>query len=102
MHFTLVIIRYLAFGTNRVFSCDAPKVIQSIQNGGSTESVLELIFRECNHVDRTEWVTNKSLRSMSVGDEVIIFNGEQMRRFSCEVIGWKEILSTEETSVRIA
>lgn len=49
--------------------------------------ILEYIFRQCNHVDGSEWIQNKGLRSFSVGDMVVL-NGQI---WVCCGAGWKEI-----------
>lgn len=53
----------------------------------STLEQLEFIFRQCNHVDGSEWIQNKELRSLSVGDMVVL-NGQV---WVCCDVGWKEM-----------
>lgn len=50
-------------------------------------AVLERVFRETNHVDGTEWIANKKLRSMMIGDVVIIDD----KYYLCEMVGWREL-----------
>jgi hypothetical protein len=45
---------------------------------------LVLAFRQMNHVDGNEWIADKSLRSMMVGDVAVV--GEQA--YSCEPASW--------------
>lgn len=54
-----------------------------------TEDKLEIIFRQCNHVDNTEWIAGQKLRSMSVGDTVVLDG----KLWKCSPVGW-EILQT--------
>ena len=59
----------------------------------SVEGALELLFRELNHVDRTELISAlpdyKSLRSMCVEDEVLFRGpGGWRRQYRCEPMGW--------------
>ena len=60
------------------------------------DSILDLIFRQCNHVDGNEWIEGKKLRSMSVGDMVKLtfdlgYLGERVDLFCCQNIGWKKL-----------
>lgn len=59
--------------------------------------ILDYIYRQCNHFNNEEWIHGKKLRSMSVGDMVLIedFNGfrgvTQRDLFVCCMVGWKQI-----------
>lgn len=57
--------------------------------GLEVHMILDHIFRQCNHVDGTEWISTSGIkaRSLSCGD-VVEFDG---RFFLCESIGWGEI-----------
>lgn len=57
--------------------------------GLATEQCLDTIFRQCNHVDGTEWAAHcgLKLRSLSCGD-VVCVDG---RYFICESFGWYEV-----------
>ncbi len=62
------------------------------------EPVLELIFRQCNCVDGTEWISTQKelkLRSMSVGDMVLLkyngFHSMVTQLWVCCMTGWKNI-----------
>jgi hypothetical protein len=63
------------------------------------EEALEILFRELNHVDGNELISdpdfrfaNPNLRSMSVGD-VVTFRapGGVRKDYVCEGLGWMEI-----------
>lgn len=56
----------------------------------SHDKILAHVYRECNHVDDSEWIAGKTLRSMSVGDEVAIDGSVYL----CEVVGWKKLENT--------
>lgn len=63
----------------------------------STDEALEIVFRQLNHVDGKELISEpqyKGLRSMSVGDTVR-FSGPSgwVKTFVCEGSGWKETAS---------
>lgn len=60
-----------------------------IPEGASAEDALEVIFRQCNHVDGNEWISKAGFkaRSLSCGDLVTIDG----RHFICEGIGWLEV-----------
>ena len=59
------------------------------------EEALELIFRQLNHVDGSELISQEGYegyRSMSVGDVVnFVGIGGVRRWFVCEGLGWAEI-----------
>lgn len=69
------------------------------------ENLLEIIFRECNHVDGTEWIANKKLRSMSVGDMVIVdkwtddYEPDDPVHWVCMMSGWKRLEDLEITPI---
>lgn len=58
--------------------------------------VLDLIYRQCNHVNGEEWIKGKKLHSMSVGDMVLLAcpfnrgNDTVTQLFICCGVGWKE------------
>lgn len=70
----------------------------------TVEEALEIIFRQCNHVDGSELISSEafrasypgSIRSLSVGD-VVSFRGIGGFRkiYVCEGTGWAEITSKE-------
>lgn len=76
------------FGLNaRVF--DFPLTEAQMQEGDAV--VLEHIFRQCNGVDGTEWISQPEqrklkLRSMSVGDLVVL---PTKRLYLCKSSGWE-------------
>lgn len=59
--------------------------------GMETREALEFIFRQCNHVDDTEWINPETCgfkaRSLSCGDIVEI----GAHYFLCEGTGWLEL-----------
>jgi len=91
----LIVISYLVFGDNFSFVYDnlsATNFVGHVED----EVLLESIFRDTNHVDGTEWIAGKPLRSLSVGDVVTIIDSElpvqkQVRAYRVEGIGWKKL-----------
>ena len=73
-------VAYKAFRSNDTF--EFPSDI--IPSGTTLLDALEVVFRECNHVDGSEWIAGKRLRSMSVEDEVTIDGNT----FICANMGW--------------
>lgn len=70
----------------------------------TVEQALEFIFRQCNRVDGTEWISSEEfqdcysfpVRSLSVGDVVrFIGSGGFRACYVCESLGWQEITSEE-------
>ena len=47
----------------------------------TTNDILDTVFRQCNHVDNTEWIASKKLRSMSVGDEILLVEGSLVEKY---------------------
>lgn len=45
---------------------------------------LAYAWRQLNHVDGSEWIAGRRIRSLSVGDVVVL--GEQA--YACDPIGW--------------
>jgi len=93
-----VIIQYLAFGSDNLFVFPLTEEMQN----KSDKDILEFVFRQCNHVDRTEFIREENLRSMSVGDIVIILEmGDvdmvwgapevKAAAYQCAMMGWKKI-----------
>ena len=75
---------------------DEPKTVQEVDEAIGRRLVMA--FRQMNHVDGNEWIAGKSLRSMMVGDVVVV--GEQA--YSCEPTSWipvhlGEILTVDDT-----
>lgn len=52
---------------------------------------LEVLFRELNHVDGTEWIADKPLRSLSVGDVVRLQDARGARTYHCDWVGWSKV-----------
>lgn len=90
-----IIVQYRAFGSDIAFEFTAnPNALLGVP----VERVLEWIFRECNHVDDSEWISQDpvarklGLRSMSVGDEVILVNDDStVARYRVAGVGFEEI-----------
>jgi hypothetical protein len=79
---------------NRIYRPDGPDG----ERAADIETALELVFRQCNHVDGTELLSEpeyEGLRSLSVGDVVSFRAIGWHRIFVCEGAGWTEI-SREE------
>ena len=64
------------------------------QNKGANDNFLEVIYRQCNHVDGSEWIGGQKLRSMSVGDMVLATNQatDERKLYFCDTWGWREIV----------
>ena len=79
--------------TGKLVSFDFP-ITDFIPNGVyKSEDLLEIIYRQCNHVDGTEWISNKKLRSMSCGDLVVIqFDDDQTVIWNCAGCGWERVI----------
>jgi hypothetical protein len=64
---------------------------------------LNYIYRQTNHVDGTEWIHGKKLRSMLVGDMVLIESyqnetvGFTKHLYVCTAVGWQEISNLVKT-----
>jgi hypothetical protein len=71
-----ILIQYLAFNDNKLFEFDDNK-IQELPLNTKHEDLLDFIYRQCNVVDGTEWISQRGrgYRSMSVGDVIIILDG---------------------------
>jgi len=54
--------------------------------------ILKFVYRECNRVDGSEWISGKKLRSMSVGDMIMMDNVV----YVCCMAGWKTIAELEK------
>jgi hypothetical protein len=94
-----ILIHYNAFPSdgNPVFEFPSELVA-----GATVDEALEIIFRQCNVVDGTEWITSenkrrisrkeKGLRSMCVDDVVVFWhdNGD-WEAHRCAGCGWKLI-----------
>jgi hypothetical protein len=81
-----ILIHLKAFGSNQMFVYDGPTLPLS-----GEQDKLEVIFRECNHVDGNEWIAGKPYRSLSCGDDIIFLDGNTVERFHCAPIGWNKI-----------
>lgn len=89
----IVLVHYKAFGSNQMFNFNC-EPDNSVSLSDFCESdLLEFIFRQCNHVDGTEWIANKNLRSMSVGDEVVLIRSDKqpVERRRVAAIGWEHV-----------
>jgi hypothetical protein len=76
---------------NQIFELHANKLVDQIGNQPD-EQVLDQVFRQCNHVDGTEWISNSGYRSMMVGDLITIVDPDTgIRIFQVEAIGWKKL-----------
>ena len=75
-------VAYKAFGDNNKFEFPSELVPIWMHK----IDALEVVFRQCNHVDGTEWISGKRLRSLSVGDEVSIDN----ETYLCAGCGWEK------------
>jgi hypothetical protein len=82
-----ILVHYRAFDDDKMFIFTGAND-KSLSPKSDVHFLLDTIFRECNHVNGTEWIANKPLRSLSVGDEVIIIEGEQISRYRCATVGW--------------
>lgn len=78
-----ITVAYKAFRSTDVFNFPS----ELIPAGLEVKDALEVVYRECNHVDGTEWIEGKKLRSMSVGDEVTV-DGV---KYVCAGCGWEKI-----------
>jgi hypothetical protein len=85
-----VLVHLLAFGSDTLFAFDGEDRLRAgIGFADLTESdLLEFVFRQCSHVDGSEWIEGHSLRSLSVGDVVIVMRGNEVSRYRCEGCGW--------------
>ena len=80
-------------------ACENPLVVEfpihdfiSIHENASVRRILETIYRQMNHVDGSEWVAQKQMRSMSVGDMVVIaWNPYMVGVWLCKWMGWEKI-----------
>lgn len=62
------------------------------QDKAGRESQLEVIFRQCNHVDETEWIAGRPYRSLSVGDHVIlVLTDGTVERWEVLGMGWRRL-----------
>jgi hypothetical protein len=75
-------VAYKAFRSNDVFEFPS----DLIPSGMDVMNALEVVFRQCNHVDGTEWISGKRLRSMSVDDEVTVDG----TTYVCAGFGWEK------------
>lgn len=94
-----VLVHYLAFRSNVVFQFTGEGFLREGVGFSdlATSDLLEFVFRQCNHVDDTEWISKDPvaqamrLRSLSVGDVVMIVKGGTVTRYLCEGCGWTTI-----------
>jgi hypothetical protein len=75
-------VAYKAFRSTDVFEFPS----DLIPNGMDVMDALEVVFRQCNHVDGSEWISGKRLRSMSVDDEVTVDGNT----YVCAGFGWEK------------
>ncbi len=91
-----VLVHYLAFGSDTLFQFTGePKNSVGLEDFAEVD-LLEFIFRECNHVDGSEWIDARPLRSMSVGDVVIVARAGNVQRYRCEGCGWSRYSEGEK------
>lgn len=86
-----ILVKYVAFNSNDVFECTSKKALDALNNGVSHMDVLEVVFRECNYVDGSEWIADKKLRSMCVDDVVTLIENGAANSYVCAGIGWEKI-----------
>ena len=67
----------------QVFNVPLPDGATSYDN----EQVLNYVYRQCNHVEGNEWIADKKLRSMMIGDMVEV----RGTKYICEPVGWKKV-----------
>jgi hypothetical protein len=75
-------VAYKAFRSTDTFEFPS----ELIPSGTDVLDALEVVFRQCNHVDGSEWISGKRLRSMSVDDEVTI----DSETYVCAGFGWEK------------
>lgn len=94
-----ILVHYNAFDSNQVFEFPVELGCDTMR---AREEDLEVIFRQCNVVDGTEWIVaesrrriarkEKGLRSMSVGDVVtFVLNDGSWESYMCAGCGWEKI-----------
>lgn len=95
----LTTVQYAAFGDRRSFIIPSRIYGHGVERVATVEQALELLFRQLNHVDGTELISQPEfmeayprLRSMCV-DDIVTFRGPcgWQRTFVCEGMGWKEV-----------
>jgi hypothetical protein len=94
----LILIHYLAFRADYKFVCDSQSLTEKI-GVVADDILLEEIFRQCNHVDETEWIAGKKLRSLSVDDIVTLIDSDakdSVREYIVLGSGWERIPNREE------
>lgn len=90
----IVIVHYKAFRSDTLFQFTHESVIDP---DVTNLELLEIAFRQCNHVDGNEWISldpyarTLRLRSMSVGDEITFIEAAKVTRYRCEGCGWQQI-----------
>jgi hypothetical protein len=87
MNQPIIILSLIAFGDHKTVLFDHEETLQKVGILPDSE-ILELVFRQANHVDETEWIANKSIRSLSVGDKVTICHNGANVTYSCQAFGW--------------
>ena len=85
-----ILVHYRAFDDDQMFVFTGTND-KSLLPESDVDFLLDSVFRECNHVDGTEWIAGKHLRSLSVDDEVIIINDGEISRYRCARIGWEKL-----------
>jgi hypothetical protein len=94
-----VLVHLLAFGSNTLFAFTGEdKLRQGVGLSDLAETdLLEFVFRQCNHVDGSEWIEGRPLRSLSVGDVVIVIRkGSEVSRYRCDGCGWSRFSEGEQ------
>jgi hypothetical protein len=86
----LILLHLLAFGSDTLAVMDCPHCLERLGTM-ETEALLEEVFRQANHVDNTEWIANKKLRSLSVGDVVILVIDNKVERWLVVGVGFEKI-----------
>lgn len=92
---TITHVYYRAFGSDDHFTVPDRIYGSGADRVQTIEEALEVVFRQCNHVDGTELISESHyralrLRSMSVGDHVRIRGLHFDKTYICEPCGWRE------------
>lgn len=61
--------------------------VPAVEETASAQEILEVVFRQFNHVDGSEHIAKLSIRSMCIGDIVSFVEGH----FICEPMGWTQV-----------
>ena len=96
---TSILVHYKAFRSDIVFAFTGEGFLaEGVSLGDLTETdLLEFVFRQCNVVHGDEWISvdpvarSLRLRSMSVGDVVMVVRAGKVTRYLCAGCGWEKI-----------